>query len=414
MSQKEIQKYAAITQCLQGQCTTQEAARIMGLSLRQAYRLKQKVREKGVKGMMHGNRGRTSPRRLPEELRDQILTLARGKYRGFNDTHMGEKLAAVEGLSLSRATLRTLLREARILSPCTHRPVRHRSRRERRPQEGFMLLLDGSPHDWLEGRGPSMCLVAAIDDATNRVPWAHFEEVEDAASYLRLLREVIRRQGIPLSVYTDCHSIFAVTRKSWTLEEELAGRQQSTQVARALEELGIQLILARSPQAKGRIERLFRTLQDRLLSELRLAGEKTRQEANAFLHDSFLPTYNERFAKPPLQTQKAYRSVPRGLDLDRTLSFAYSATVGNDHTVRIAHQILDIPPGPHRCSYAKAKVTVHQLLDGSWRVYHQDRLLLERPAAEANPLLRTLKRPRVGRSYRSFMDLHSQPLPSGG
>jgi transposase len=304
MSQKEIQKYTAISQCLQGQCTTQEAARIMGLSLRQAYRLKQKVRQKGVKGLMHGNRGRTSPRRLSDELRDQILSLARGKYRGFNDTHMGEKLAAVEGLCLSRATLRTLLREARIPSPCKHRPARHRSRRERRPQEGFMLLLDGSPHDWLEGRGPSMCLVAAIDDATNRVPWAHFEEVEDAASYLRLLREVIRRQGIPLSVYTDCHSIFTVTRKSWTLEEELAGRQQPTQVARALEELGIRLILAHSPQAKGRIERLFRTLQDRLLSELRLGGAKSRQDANAFLHDYFLPTYNERFVKPPYKPRR--------------------------------------------------------------------------------------------------------------
>ena len=415
MSQREIQRYQVIRMALGGRCATGEAAEILKLSKRQVYRLKKRVREKGVKGVIHGSRGRTSPNRLSDELRDRVAAFARGKYRGFNDCHMWEKLVEVEGLRLSRPSLRRILREARIPSPRRRRPGKHRKRRERRAREGFMLLLDGSPHDWLEGRGPYMCLVAAIDDATNKVPWANFEELEDSAGYLRLLREIVTRHGIPLSVYTDKHSVFVVSNKKWTLAEELAGRQFPTQVGRALDELGIELILANSPQAKGRVERLFNTLQDRLISELRLAGAKTRQEANDVLHNSFLPQHNMSFSKQAAKTQIAYRPLPKKLDLDKIISFAYPATVGNDNTVRIDNQIIDIPPGTHNRSYARAKVVAHQLLNGNWRIYYKDKLLTEMTPDNPDKPLRSLERPRAGsKKYRTLVAMASKTQNQGG
>jgi len=410
MSQREVQRYKVIGMAIAGRCTVREAAVLLGLSTRQVKRLKRQVREKGVNGVVHGNSGKASPRRLPQDVRDSVTEFARDKYRGLNDTHMWEKLVQLEGLKLCRATLRVILREAKISSPVKRRPPRHRRRRERRPQEGLMLLWDGSPHDWLEGRGPYMCLIAAIDDATSTVAWANFEEVEDSASYLRLLRDIIHHHGIPMSIYADQHGIFKVTRKSWTLEEELAGRRKPTQVARALEELGIELILAKSPQAKGRVERLFNTLQDRLASELRLIRAKSREEANHFPHNTFIEKHNMSFVTKATKPQKAYRKVPRGIDLDRIISFAYESVVGNDNTVRINNRIIDIPPGPKGRSYAKAKVISHQLLDSSWRIYHQDKLIAQAPPTNHGGPLRASKQPRPNsKKYQTWVNLHSKP-----
>ena len=410
MSQREVQRYKVIGMAIAGRCTVREAAALLGLSTRQVKRLKKKVREKGVRGVVHGNSGKASPGRLPQDVRDSVIEFAREKYRGLNDTHMWEKLVELEGLKLSRATLRVILRAAKISSPVKRRPPRHRRRRERKPQEGLMLLWDGSPHDWLEGRGPYMCMISAIDDATSTISWANFEEVEDSASYLRLLRDVINRHGIPMSIYADQHGIFKVTRRIWTLEEELAGRQKPTQVARALEELGIELILARSPQAKGRVERLFNTLQDRLVSELRLIKARTREEANHFLHNTFIHKHNTSFLTKAAQPQKAYRKVPRGIDLDRIISFAYESIVGNDNTVRINNLVIDIPPGPKGRSYAKAKVITHQLLDGSWKIYHQDRLIAQAPPSNIEEPLKAIKHSRANsKQYQTWVNLHSKP-----
>jgi hypothetical protein len=240
-----------------------------------------------------------------------------------------------------------------------------------------MLLFDGSPHDWLEGRGPLLHLVGAIDDATGKIPWGSFEETETTEGYLKLLAEITKCKGIPASVYSDKHSIFVTTRKSWAVEEELQGHQQPTQVGRALKQLGITLILAQSPQAKGRIERLWQTLQDRLISELRLRKISTREEANTYLQQEFMHEFNTRFAKPAAIAQRAYRPWPVGLKRQRVFCLKYTATVKNDNTVRRQGLIFDIPPHKSRYSFAKAKVEVNHLLDGSWQIYYQDILIYD-------------------------------------
>jgi hypothetical protein len=339
--------------------------------------------------------------------------LARGKYKGFNDTHLCECIREFEGLVLGRETLRRILRSDGLASPKRHRAARHRSRRPRRPQQGLLVQLDGSYHDWLNGRGPWLCLHSAIDDATNIVVGAHFEYAEDAAGYLRLLRQIITGYGIPLSVYSDRHGIFQVSRTTWTLQEQLAGQQEPTQVARAFKQLGVELILANSPQAKGRIERLFGTLQSRLVSELRLAKVRSLEQANAFLV-RFLPRFNKRFAQTPAQPQIAYRRLPSSVDLDRICSLGYQSLVANDNTVRIGNRIIDIPPGPGGRSYAKTRVDTHQLLDRSWRVYHHERLIAQ-TAPDPDQPLRTLKHRRsTPHSYSPDLALCSKPLPTGG
>jgi hypothetical protein len=328
---------------------------------------------------------------VPAALRIQVLALARGRYAGLNDAHLTEKLTAVEGLAVSRATVQRLLRRAGVASPRRRRPPRHRQRRARQPQAGLLVQLDGSPFAWFGERGPACTLVAAIDDATSAVPAACFREEEDAAGYLWLVREIGASVGLPVAVYTDRHGIFVRTEKRWTLAEELAGRQDPTQVGRALAALGIRSIQARSPQAKGRIERLWGTLQDRLVAELRLAGITTLPAANAFLKQKFLPTFTARFGVPPAEAGSAYRPVPRGLDLDRVCAFAYARQVAHDNTVRVDDLVLQLPPGPGRRSYAKASAEVVQCLDGSWRVYVHDQLVATTPAPPDPGQLRARK-----------------------
>jgi hypothetical protein len=238
-----------------------------------------------------------------------------------------------------------------------------------------------------------------MDDATGRLlPGAAFGPAEDTVSYLRLLRTLVATCGIPVSLYMDRHGIFRRNDPAWTIEEELRGRQDPTQVGRALEGLGIEPIYALSPQAKGRIERLWGTLQDRLVAELRLAGLTTLDAATAFL-PAFTAQFNARFARPAAETAPAWRPIPPGLDLERVCSLYTEATVLNDNTVRVDGTILQIPPGPGGRGYAKARVEVRQLLEGPWRVYYQDRLLVTH-AAVTGPPQRSLPRRKysAGRS----------------
>lgn len=275
-----------IERVFRGELTVGEAGLVLGVSERQCYRIKSRINEHGVRGVVHGNRGRPCKHKVKEKTVKRIVELARGKYRGFNDHHLTEKLVEAEGIKVCREKIRQILRAKGIASPRRRRPNKHRSRRERREAEGMMLQVDGSPHDWLEGRGPYLCLVGAIDDATSKVPRAFFEAVESSWAYFRLFSEIFKRQGLPHSVYADRHSIFWTDREP-TLQEQLINKRPTTEVGRGLEELGITLIPADSPQAKGRIERLWGTFQDRLVSELRLAGAQTRQQAQAVL-DRFL------------------------------------------------------------------------------------------------------------------------------
>jgi len=369
-----------------------QAAKGLGLTPRQVRRLRVRLREAGPAALIHGNRGRRSDCRLPEALTTQILTLARGRYAGLNDVHLTEKLTTIEGFVVSRATVQRVLRAAGLRSPRRRRPPRHRSRRPRKAQAGLLLQLDGSPCAWFGPTQPPCSLLAAIDDATGAVLAATFRAQEDAAGYLMLLRTLGMTVGLPAAVYTDAHGIFVRNDAHWTLAEELQGHQDPTQVGRALQALGIHHLVAESPQAKGRIERLWNTLQDRLVAELRLAGSTTMAAGNAFLVATFLPAFNAQFAVPPAVAASAYRPVPRGCDLDRVCAFHYSRQVALDNTVRVATVILQLAPGPHRRSYARAQAEVVQCLDGSWRVYLGDRLITTTPAPPDPGQLRARKR----------------------
>ena len=267
-----------------------------------------------------------------------------------------------------------------------------------------MILWDGSRHDWLENRGPMLCLMGAIDDATSELlPGAHFVEQECAEGYLRVLLSIAREKGLPWSAYMDRHGSLKRNDNFWTLEEELRGKQDPTQVKRALEFLSIEIIYALSPQAKGRVERLWGTLQDRLTSELRLAKAKTVHEANAVLL-RYAPDHNRRFAVPAQNMEAAWLPVRKGFDLERICSFRYEATVSNDNAIRLAGApVIDIPPGRSRQSFARARVEVRQLLDGSWRVYLEDKLIAmaDRTApGELRALKGNKKRSAAARAFR--------------
>jgi hypothetical protein len=255
----------------------------------------------------------------------------------------------------------------------------------------MLLQIDGSRHDWLQGRGPYLTLVGAIDDATGTVPYALFREQEDAQGYFLLLQGIVGTKGIPLALYSDRHGIFQVNVKQpENLEEQLAGERQPTQVGRALKELGIQSILALSPQAKGRIERLWGTFQDRLVGELRLAGATTLAEANQLLW-SFLPRFNGRFGVPAAQPGLAYRPAA-GLDLEGVLCFKYRRTVARDNTVKLGEHTLQLLPGPARFSYARTRVEIQERLDGSLVVIYQGKNIGSKEAPPHPAVLRARKR----------------------
>src|SRR5258706_9101901 len=330
LSQKELQRVGVISACIKGD-------------------------------VAHANRGRPSHRRLPDAVRRRIVQLARGTYAGFNDHHLCEKLAEREGFSLSRETLRRLLRQTGLGAPRKRRAPAHRQRRVRSARLGELVQLDGSPHDWLEGRGPRLTALGMQDDATGKILAAQFFPSETTFGYLCLLRQLLRRFGVPLAFYGDHSGIFIRNDDHWTVEEQLAGKRQPTQFGRALEQLGVTFIAAHSPQAKGRVERLWGVLQDRLTSELRLARAMDLDSANAVLR-RFLVDYNRRFAKMPREMETAWRPAPHSLD--RVCCFVHERTVSNDNVVQWEGRRFQIPQQARRYSFAVPKVHIYQALAG--------------------------------------------------
>jgi hypothetical protein len=264
---------------------------------------------------------------------------------------------------------------------------KHRSRRERYPQKGMLLQTDGSPHDWLEGRGPKLCLIGAIDDATNEVPYAFLQPQETTAGYMRMLKSITSTHGRPLALYHDRHTIFEDTEAKTSLEEQLAGKRPQTQLARVLAELGINSISARSPQAKGRIERLWKSFQDRLVSEFRLAGVCTAGEANKVIKQ-FLPDYNQRFMVQAREFGSAYRQLPADFKADEVFCYKYKRVVGTDNVVRFDQVRLQILPSSQRQSYARCRVEVQVRLDNTLAVYYQGQPLITNSAPLEATVLR--------------------------
>jgi transposase len=380
LNRKEQNRLMVLNEVNVGTLSIKQAGVLLEISLRHAKRLLAGYRKEGAGALAHGNRGRPPVNMIDMAVRAQVVELARSKYQGFNQQHFTEKLGEQEGIPLSRSTIRRILLSHGIASPQKRRAPRHLSRRARYPQEGMLLQTDGSPHDWLEGRGPRLCLVGAIDDATNEVPYAHFRDQEDSEGYMRMLEGITLSRGIPLALYHDRHSIFKVNDDALpSLEEQLSGKEPLTQVGRLLEELGINSISANSPQAKGRVERLWKTFQDRLVSELRLAGARTKAEANQVLGE-FLPEYNRKFMVKAKETGSAYRELQPGFKPEEFFCFKYSRIVGIDNVVRFGQQRLQVLPTPQRQSYARCRVEAQVRLDGGIAIYHEGKPLNIQPA----------------------------------
>src|SRR6266700_6577401 len=381
MSQKEFQRVKVIENAAGGRLSVREASRLLQLSERQVQRLKRRYQPDSLSWVQHGNRGRSMPWAVSIPQQQLILSLARGKYQGFNDSHLTEKLRAEEHLSVGRETVRRILRAAKLASPQKRRPRQYRSRRPPRPRFGMMALTDASRHDWLEGRGPELTLIGFQDDATGQILAAHFQlEAENTVGYLRALHAMILTHGIPLSLSRDRHSIFQRNDSHWTLAEQLAGKQSPTQLGRALDELGIEQIPAHSPQAKGRIERAWRTCQDRLVSELRLARATTVAEANPVLA-RFCADYNRRFARPAADSVRDFRSLPRRFDLAHCLALHYRRVVAANHTVTLGAHSIALPPLSGHRGYAGETIQLAHHLDGRLHLYRGDQLLLALPMA---------------------------------
>jgi len=404
MSQKERQRYHLLKMVLGSTITLKQARSMMGVTYRHTKRLKKKLATEGVRGLVHGNRGRPSARALPPELANRIIELSQKTYTTFNDTHFTEKLNDVEGIAVSRDTVRRLRRANGITPKRKRRAKKHYQRRPRKEQEGMMVLWDGSPHRWFGKDTAPCCLMAAIDDATSKLCDAFFIPYECSFGYLKLVEHMVIRYGIPCSIYQDRHGSLHRNDDNWTLEEQLNGEQDPTQVGACLKSLGITPIFALTPQAKGRIERLFGVLQDRLIAEMALKTITEMEAGNRFLSEHVIADYNHRFAIKPKGSQKAWRKIPSDVDITRAISFRYRAVVSNDNAVRLGGMVIDIPEGPGRRGYAKAKVEVCQLLDGSWRVYYKDTLIAH---TDPTPLREPIRaKPRRKSSARAASEEH--------
>ena len=392
LNKREQKRLMVLNQVEKGKTRGGEAAVVLGVSLRHVRRLLAAYRREGARALAHGNRGRKPPNTLDSALREWVIELAGSIYAGCNTQHYTELLSEREGIKLSRSTVRRMLIEGGVSRPRKRRAPKHRSRRERYAQKGMLVQIDGSRHDWLEGRGAWMTLIGAIDDATGEVLYALFREQEDTEGYFKLMERIVSNHGVPLAVYHDGHAVFEPPEhEPMTLEEELAGEKSLTQFGRLLEELDVASIRSRSPQARGRVERLWGTFQDRLVSELRLAGASNISEANRVLW-RYLPAHNRKFAVPPAQPESALRAP--GRDWKAMFCLKYRRTVGLDNVVRCGpHRLQVLPNG--RYSYAKAKVEVREAFDGTLSVYYHGHRLDTRPAPPEAAKLREAVKPKI-------------------
>jgi len=328
MSQKQVNRYHVIMDSLEGKLTVAEAADAMGISERQVTRLRNGVKQEGAAFLVHKNTNRPPKHAITEEEKEEIKGLYRGaKYQGANFLHFSQLLAEHENIGLSYAAVRKVLTEAGIESPKKRRRFKPHHRRKRKAQEGLLIQMDATSHEWFGGK-KKYTLHGGIDDATGKITGLYMTKNECLQGYFETVRQTVEQNGVPIGIYADCHTIFrSPSANKLTVEEQLEGKQVGdTQFGRAMKELGITLIAARSPQAKGRIERLWETLQSRLVIELRIHGIETIDEANPFLAD-YLPKFNEHFGVEPELTDKAY--APTSLDLDLILCVKETRVVDN-------------------------------------------------------------------------------------
>jgi Helix-turn-helix domain len=360
MSRRELSRLYIIKRALEEKITQVKAGELIGLSDRQIRRIIKRIRKEGDAGILHRSRGRPSNRRIPKKIKDKVIKLCREHYVGFGPTFAAEKLLKDHDMRLSDETLRLWFKDNEI-SYDGRKGRKHRQWRERKEHIGEMVQMDGSHHDWFEGRGPTCVLMAYIDDATGR-SYARFYDYEGTYPAMESFWRYIEKYGIPQSVYFDRHSTYKSTAKP-TIEEELSGKEPQSQFERALSELSVTAIHAGSPQAKGRIERSFRTFQDRLVKEMRLKGIKTTEEANRFLDRDYLTEHSEKFCVEPARAADLHRPNPGKRVLESILCIKTPRALRNDFTVahdRKLYQIIE--------KTRARKVVVEERLDGTMEI----------------------------------------------
>lgn len=373
LSLKELKRLKIIQEAISKHITQKEAASLLVLSQRQIANLVQRVRKQGDKGIVHRLRGRPSNRKIPQRIRNRVISLYKSKYPDFGPTLASEKLLELNKVNLSRETLRKwLVDEGLWIRQRKSRP--HRHWRPRSECFGQMVQLDGSHHDWLEGRAPELVFMCYIDDATNNT-FARFYDYEGTFPAMDSFKRYIKRYGIPQAIYVDKHTTYKSTKKQ-SLEEQLENKQAMSQFQRTLDELGVRVIHANSPQAKGRVERVLRTFQDRLIKEMRLRKIKTKDEANSFLGE-YLPIYNRRFSFTAQNRTNLHQPIPKDIDLNKIFSIRTKVALRNDFTIRYnrrLYQILNMPKGLR----AKA-VFVEERLNGKMYINYNGFKLSYRP-----------------------------------
>ena len=370
---KEVNRYRVVTEVIEKHLKITEAAKIIKRSERQVYRIKARVVRDGAKGVIHQGKKKRGARWLTEKIRSKIQSLRKNKYAGFNLTHMTEFLNEEEKIKVSRESLRQLLIDNGSYAPWKKQP-KHRQWREPSLREGHMLQFDTSDHEWLEKRGPRLFLIGGIDDATSSCPGARFALGDTSRENMRVLKRIVETKGIPLVFYCDKDANFKATKYE-SIYKQLKGEDGQTQIERALKELGVEMIYANSPQAKGRVERAWGTFQDRLCSELRLHNISTLEAANHYLLEEYIPKHNRKFSHPAKESGVAYKPVPKGINLNNIFCFKDERTVAADNTIAYRTKYYQILPNSYRISFVKAKVTVIEWLDGSIHIFFNDQEL---------------------------------------
>ena len=345
-----------------------EAAELLGVGERTFRRWRQRFEDAGEEGLLDRRLGKASGKRVPMDREAEVAALYKARYAGFTAKHFHEHLVRDHGFAWGYTWTKTFLHSRGLLERAERRGA-HRRKRPRRPLPGMMLHQDGSRHEWLGGR-PALDLIVTMDDATSAILSAFLVEEEGTASTFRALEEVFGRHGLPLSLYTDRGSHYFHTPAAGGKVD----RAQLTQVGRALDHLGVEHIAAYSPQARGRSERLFHTLQDRLTKELALAGITTIEAADVFIREMYIPAHNARFAVAAEQEGSAFVAIP-GVDLGEILCVQEERQVGNDNCVSFNRLKLQIPASPLRAHFVKARVKVRQYHDGTHAIFHGPRCL---------------------------------------
>lgn len=402
MSLKELKRVGIIQRVAEKKLKQARAGQILELSVRQIGRLVGKYRKEGEKGLVHRSRGRASNRRHPEVLRQKVLKIYEKQYRDFGPTLAWEKLEERNKIRIGCQTLRRWLLEAGLWEK--KREIKeHRQWRERKANYGEMQQFDGSHHDWLEGRGSELVLKAYIDDATNRV-YGKFYDYEGTLPAMDSFYGYAKKYGLPRSVYLDRHPTYKARREA-TIEEQLEGKKPWSQFQRALETLAVNVIHAHSAPAKGRVERLFETFQDRLIKEMRLAGVKNKEEANIFL-ETYLPNFNRRFGRIAKHPEDLHRSVPEGVDLKQVLSIQTMRALRKDNTVRHENKIYLIE---EKWKMSRPReIMVQERIDGGLYLVHEGRMLKYREVNEAPRI--EIKKPSFDRRHLGKALPLSHPL----